>query len=194
MLWKTLLDYSGASLSFLATIAFIRASVAAWPLSLLACSINLILYFRVGIYADTALEIFFFFSTFYGWYQWLRGSVLRSQLAITSLSFPTMLRLFVMALLGIAIIYFLLSNYTDSRIPFWDASTAVLCVIAQWLTCKKIMQNWILWFLVDSIYAGIYLYKGIPVHALLQGIYLVMAVVGYYNWRKICATNILLNC
>lgn len=184
MLWKTLLDCSGAGLSFLATIAFIRASVVAWPLSLLACSINLILYFRVGIYADTALEIFFFLSTFYGWYQWQRGSALRSQLTITSLPYQTMLNLFAIALLGISIVYLLLCNYTDSRIPFWDASTAVLCIIAQWLTCKKIMQNWILWFVVDVIYAGIYFYKGIPLHALLQGIYLAMAVIGYYNWQK----------
>ena len=66
----------------------------------------------------------------------------------------------------------LLKNFTDSQIPYLDAITTVLSWIAQWMICKKIIETWFLWFVVDVIYVGLYFYKGIPAHGILLMIYL----------------------
>lgn len=52
-----ILDISGAIASFLTTIFYIRASVFAWPISLLATFIGVVLYWQTGIYGDVSLHI-----------------------------------------------------------------------------------------------------------------------------------------
>mgnify|MGYP000713545896 CR=1 FL=1 len=69
--------------------------------------------------------------------------------------------------------------------PYLDATTTVLSLIAQWMVCKKIIENWILWFVVDAIYVFLYFYKDIPAHGVLLIIYLGLAVAGFIRWRKL---------
>ena len=64
---KELFDSAGSVFSFLSTLFYIRASVLAWPMALIASSINMYLYLRTGLYGDMSLEGFYFLSTFYGW-------------------------------------------------------------------------------------------------------------------------------
>jgi nicotinamide mononucleotide transporter len=179
-----LFDFLGASLGFIATCYYIRVNVWAWPISLIAYLVDITLYFYSGLYADSILNVFFFALTLYGWQQWLRGGSNSSTLPISNLTFRVALWLAVIAVGGTVLGATLLHAYTDSQVPWWDALTAVLSLIAQWLTCKKIIQNWQFWFVIDVMYAGMYFYKGIPLHAFLQIIYLGMAVIGYCHWKR----------
>jgi nicotinamide mononucleotide transporter len=183
-MWVYILDLTGAFFAFLATIFFIRLNIIAWPISLIACSIDITLYFKQGIYADALLTGIYFLFMLYGWYKWRYGDNKDDSLPITNLTPALTFKLGIIAVVAILGIYILLQIYTDSEIPFWDATTAVLSLTAQWLTCRKIIQNWLLWILVDGLYTGIYFYKGIPLHAILQIIYLCMAAIGYLRWQK----------
>lgn len=179
-----ILDVIGALGAFLATIAYIKLSLWAWPISLIAISVDIFLYYQKGIYGDMVLQFVYLTFTAYGWYQWKFGGKEHQGLPITSITLKQALLLLFIAITGISLVFFVLNNYTDSRIPFLDAVTTILSLIAQWMVCRKLIENWILWFAIDSAYLGIYFYKGIPAHALLQLIYLGMAVAGYWYWRK----------
>ena len=178
------LDIIGAVLAFVTTILYIRINIFAWPLSLIAICIDMFLYLKKGIYGDTALNCIYLTLTLYGWYQWKYGGNNNSVLSTTSLDSKLTLQLLAIAVMGISALFYALSHYTNSQIPFLDASTTILSLIAQWMLCKKIIQCWALWFLVDAVYSGIYFYKGIPAHGVLNIVYLSMAVVGYLSWKK----------
>ena len=130
-----------------------------------------------------ALEGIYFLSVFYGWYQWSRGGDAHSELPITSLSKKQYAEFAIIAIIGIIAVYLILQT-TDSKIPLLDATTTVLSLIAQWMICKKIIQCWFLWFIVDAMYIGLYQYKGMPFHSITLAIYLIMAIVGYWRWKK----------
>ena len=104
----------------------------------------------------------------YGWYQWLYGGTNRSALPITTLNTKSTAILSIIATLSIAIVVLLLKFYTNSTVPYLDATTTVLSIVAQWLICRKIIQCWHMWFIIDSMYVGMYYYKGIPAHMLLN--------------------------
>lgn len=183
------LDFWGSLLAFIATIYYVRAHIFAWLLSLAAISINVLLYWRKGIYGDMGLQFVYFGMIIYGWWQWLHGNkccntAQRQALPISHIKPITALFLSIGGLLGIIGGSCVLRLYTNSQVPYWDAVTTVLSLTAQWLMCRKIIETWILWFVVDALYAGLYVYKGIPIHAVLQFIYLVMAFAGYINWIK----------
>ncbi len=131
------------------------------------------------------LEGIYFLSMFYGWYQWTRGSFVIGEWPILNLSWRLPVILSVLAARGIFGVAELLKHFTNSQAPYLDSLTTVLSLIAQWMICRKIIQTWFLWFIVDAIYVGLYLYKGIPAHSILLVIYLGLAVAGYLRWRKL---------
>jgi len=182
------LDFVGASLSLISTYYFTQARRLAWLVSLFAITLNTILYWQKGIYGHLLLEGIYFISMIYGWYQW-SGTRTKDSRPIRYLSFKELGYYVLGAIIGTAAIGHTLSTFTDSTIPYWDASTTVLCLIAQWLLCTKVIHCWILWFVVDAMVALLQFYKGLPFHSAVHWLYLIMAVVGYVKWRKLLASQ-----
>ncbi len=177
------LDIFGSIFSFICTLFYINAHKHAWPIGLIAVCINGALYFQLGIYGDMALQGFYFISTFYGWYLWSKGGGNHKKLNISNISSLLFAKLLIIAIVGIGTLTFILNHFTHSQVPFWDAATTILSLIAQYLICRKIIQCWHLWFIIDVIYVGLYIYKGIPAHSILLVIYCGMAIIGYFRWN-----------
>lgn len=181
------LDFVGASLSLISTYYFTQAKRLAWLVGLFAVTLNFMLYWQKGIYGHLLLEGIYFFSMVYGFYQWSMNVSNKPTRLIRYLSPKQIIYYILIAVFGIVCMAQTLSAFTDSTIPYWDATTTVLSLIAQWLLCMKIIHCWILWFIVDALVALLQLYKGIPFHSAVHWVYLIMAVMGYYRWRKLYA-------
>ncbi len=178
-----LLDPIGAGLSLICTYYFTSAKRVAWILGMCAIILNSILYWQKGIYGSLILETVYFLSMIYGWYQWSHHNN-NSSFSIRYLSLKQVGFLVVIAVIGILLLGKGLT-FTDSTIPYWDACTTILSLIAQGLLCLKYIHCWILWFVVDALMASLQLYKGIPFHSAIHWSYLILAVMGYIRWRKI---------
>lgn len=178
----TSLDIIGAVFSLISTLFYIRGSIHAWPVTMIAISINTLLYFLIGLYADVMKESIYWISSIFGWYWWLRGGLDNQPLTIQHLTAKHGLILSGIVGISICLFTFLLICFTNSQVPFWDASTTILSLAAQWLICRKIIESWILWFIVDALYAGLYFYKGLPAHGTLLCLYTLLAVIGYVVW------------
>lgn len=176
------LDLVGALLSLITTYFYIKANANAWKVGIFATSLNTILYVSQGIYGQAILEGLYFASMWYGLWQWQTKS--DTTLKIRSLSLPQTLTYGFIVLLCVPLCTTLLQQI-GSDIAIWDATICILSLIAQWFVCKKIIQNWILWFIIDAMIIFMHFHKGIPFHAILHMIYLTMAVLGYLNWQKI---------
>jgi len=59
-----------------------------------------------------------------------------------------------------------------------------MSLVADFLMCRRIIQCWHLWFIVDCLFAAMYFYKDIPAHGLLYTFYVGLAVIGYLKWQK----------
>src|SRR3989344_3046611 len=179
------LDFIGSVASIVSTVFFVRAHLVAWYLGMLAAGLNGYLYYRIGLYGELGVEFVYFISMLYGLYQWQFGGVAKTPLPISRLTKNMGFKLSGIILGGILFFSLFLKFFTNSRVPYWDGSATVLNLTAQWMTCKKIIENWWLWFLVDSLYVGLYLYKHIPFHATRNLCYLFMAVAGYWRWKTL---------
>ena len=178
-------DIIGSIFSFLSTVYYIRANKNAWPFALLAIFVNLSLYVLTGLYADGGKETIYLISSLYGWYWWTHGGKHQKEASITNITATHALLLSGIAGFSIYLLSLFLMHFTNSQVPYWDATTTVLSLTAQWLICRKIIECWILWFIADLLYVGLYFYKGIPAHSILLIMYTGMAVVGYLYWRRL---------
>lgn len=71
---------------------------------------------------------------------------------------------------------------TDASFPYTDALTTTMSIAASILMLKKILENWILWILMDLIAIPVYYLKGLYVTSGLYVIFLGLAVLGLVRW------------
>jgi nicotinamide mononucleotide transporter len=176
-------DIFGSLCSLLSTYFFIRINNKAWLVGIIATCVNGWLYWHKGIYADMGLEIFYLLTMAYGWHQWRRGKE-NAQTNIIFLNAMQLGLLLLATMVLFLLIYYCLINFTHSTVATLDALTTALSITAQWLMCYKVLITWLFWFITDTLYAVMYLNKGLPFHSVLMLVYTGLAIVGYISWNN----------
>ncbi len=179
------LEFFGLILGLLAVVLLVRQHIATWPAGIGYVLISLYLFWTERLYADLGLHVIFLFLNIYGWYAWRNPPVdTRKTLPVTRATKGQIIRIILLSVLGTVALGYVLMIYTDADMPFPDSATSVFSIAAMWMTARKKIQNWHLWFFIDVLAAGIYFYKGLYFYALLYFIYLGLAVMGYMAWKK----------
>ena len=179
------LDIIGTILGFLYLWLEFRTSAWMWVVGCIMPAIYIVVLYQAGIYADCGMEVYYFLAGIYGLIIWLRGkteSGTKVEISRTPRKMYTWLAL-VFVILFVAIAAFL-RECTDSRVPYIDSFTTSLSIIAMWMLSRKYLEQWWVWFVVDAASSGLYIYKGVYGRSLLYAVYTVMAIYGYYLWRK----------
>ena len=73
--------------------------------------------------------------------------------------------------------------------PYLDSFTTWGAVLTTYMVAKKVLENWIYWFVIDAIAIYLYIDRELYLTALLMAIYVVMVVFGYTAWLKIYKTQ-----
>ena len=183
-----MLDFLGTALGLLYLILEIRENHWMWVVGSIMPLIYIFVLFDKGLYADCGMEVYYFLAGIYGLLYWLRhrtgqGATHRPlPISVT----PTRLRLplLLLALLLWVLLALFLLHATDSTVPWLDALTTALSIIGLWMLSRKYIEQWWVWFIVDAISVGLYLYKGIYGRALLYTIYTLMVYFGYRQWQR----------
>ena len=162
----------------------VRENVWCWPIGIVNVLLSAIVFAQAKLYADAGLQLVYVALCLYGWYAWLHGGADRGALAVART--PGFAKV---ALAGGGIAFaaglgFLLHRHTDAALPYWDASTASFSLAAQWMQTRKWIESWLVWIVVDVVYVGIYVVKGLFLMAGLYAAFLVLAVAGLVAWRK----------
>lgn len=162
-----------------------KASVWMWLVGFLMQALGIVLYYQKGLYADCGMEFYYLSMTVYGYWKWVRGSVSKESLPIRH--FPKRLVLPWLLLIAAVwgIIYWLLITFTNSNVPLADSFTTALSIVGIWALAHKYLEQWFIWIAVDVVTCALYFYKDIPFKASLYGLYVVIAVFGYFKWKKL---------
>jgi nicotinamide mononucleotide transporter len=133
---------------------------------------------------ESALQLFYLVMAGYGWYEWRYGGSGHSELQVST--WPP--RYHVIAIAGVGLLMLLsgavLSRYTAASLPFADSFTTWGAVVATFMVARKILENWLYWFVIDAVSIGLYVDRELYFAAALFGLYLVMIVFGYRAWRR----------
>ena len=160
-----------------------REHIASWPTALVNTSLYFVVFARAGIYANMGLQVVYFALSCYGWYAWKFGGAAHAPLIVTRATRAHALRFVPIAAATTLILGFTLSRYTDAALPWLDSATTAVSLIAQWMMTRKLLENWILWNIVNVVYVGMYATLGLVPTALLYVGYLVLATMGFFSWR-----------
>jgi len=177
-----LLEWSSTALSLAFLLGLILRKTWAWPVGIISSALSVLLFYRVGLYAETGLYVVYVIMGIYGWNHW-RENAVEDEVALVDLSVKTQR----LALLGIPIALLLgvgLNSLPMVSYAYFDAFTTVFGLWATWQETRRIRTAFHYWIPLNIASVVLYGMKGLYVYAGLMVIYSIMSVVGYLNWRK----------
>ena len=180
------LDILGFVVGLVYLILEYKASIWLWLASIIMPAIDMVLYFKAGLYADFGMAIYYCLAGVYGYaaWKWFKrdGTEQRAERPVTRYKRAHILPSAAALLLLWFGIWWMLTHWTNSTVPVADAFTTALSIVALWALAQKYAEQWLLWLVVDVVCCILYVRKGIPFKAAIYGLYTVVAIFGYRKW------------
>ncbi|WP_444922410.1 nicotinamide riboside transporter PnuC [Microbulbifer sp. CnH-101-G] len=162
-----------------------REKISCWYAAFASTAIYLVLFWDVSLLMESALQIFYLVMAVYGWWQWRHHRDKNKDLKIHRWELQTHLMVF--SGVGILTVLFgyLLDNFTSAALPYLDSFTTLGAVVTTYMVTRKVLENWIYWIVVDGASIYLYLDRGLYLTALLFLLYVVLVVIGFFQWKSI---------
>ena len=161
-------------------------NILVYPTGMISTSIFTYLLFKWGLLGDMMINVYYFIMSIYGWYIWTRkkNNIVTPISKISNYEKKISLFIFISSLIFVYGIY----NYFDkwgSLTSYIDNITTAIFFVGMWLMAKRKIENWIFWIIGDIISVPLYFYKGLTFTSLQYFIFTIIAISGYYSWKKI---------
>ena len=180
------LDILGFVVGLVYLILEYKASIWLWLASVIMPAVDMVLYYKAGLYADFGMAIYYCLAGVYGYvaWKWLGRTKEKQERPVTHYRRAHILP----SVLAFGLLWFgiwwILTHWTNSNVPLADAFTTALSIVALWALAQKYAEQWLLWLAVDIVCCILYVRKGIPFKAAIYGLYTVIAVFGYRKWLR----------
>ena len=182
MSWLELL---ATILGAICVLLLILRIVWAFPVGIVMSVLYAVIFYEAKFYADMLLQVIYVLMLTQGWYEWHRSAVASDdRIAVGRLNSNQWLATLALTALGAFSIGSIMQTWTDAALPWLDALTTSLSLLAQWWTNKRFLENWLIWIVADVLYLYQYYYKALYLTTGLYALYLFMAVWGYWEWKK----------
>ena len=180
------LEIIGTAIGVVYLILEYRASAWLWVASIAMPAIYLAVYYQAGLYADFGISVYYIIASVYGLVCWLRGhSDDGADVPVTHTPRSVYAPLTAVFVAVFVMIGLILSRFTDSTVPWADAFTTALSIVAMWMLARKYLEQWLVWIAADVACSVLYAYKDLWFTSALYLAYAVIAVMGYRKWKQL---------
>ena len=151
---------------------------------MVSVSMYAVVFYDARLYADMGLQGLYFGLAVYGWWAWLHGGEDHGALEVSLTSHRMRMVLAVVATLAGMFLGQTLTLFTNASLPFMDSMLTSFSIAAQWMQTRKKLEAWLVWIAVDVFYVGMFLYKELYLTAGLYTVFLLLAAIGFREWRR----------
>ncbi len=159
----------------------VRENIWNWPIGLANNVVFVILFWQARLFADMGLQFVYIVLGIWGWWHWLHGGKKKQALHVSRATSKEWYAIAVALTAGTFFLRWLLIA-VNGNAPFLDAFTTMLCLCAQYLLCRKRLENWYLWIIADLIYVPLYASRHLPLTSVLYGLFIILCVMGLKHW------------
>ncbi len=182
------IEIIGACIGLLYLYLEYKANVWLWPVGIVMSLFYVVIFFYGKFYADAAVYLYYIGANVYGLIAWHNSQRMQQENKIEDNIIHTPKRqILPLALVSVVLwllIFLVLHKFTDSPVPWGDAFTTSLSVVAMWMLAQKQLEQWLLWVVVNAVSLCLYVWKDLYPTAVLFAVYTAVAVMGYFKWKK----------
>lgn len=178
-LWEWLAVTGGLLYIFL--VLFKKPS--AWVFGVFSSAVYVKICFQTQLYLDGILQLFYVVMGLYGWWIW---AVKKKEAVNVIQVWPSKRHLWniFLSCFLVLIIGLLFDRFTGQAKPYTDALITIFSLFATYLVAHKVLENWLYWIFIDAISIYLFASRGLYLTSVLYVIYTLMAVIGFFKWRK----------
>lgn len=163
-----------------------RGSLWCWPAAMISTVLYTVIFYEYYLWSDSALQVYYFAMAVFGWVNWQKNKQKQQSDQIEIETYSTSFHLKAIGVLSVLSIALgmLMDNFTPTHFPYLDAATTVFAVFATYLVAKRVLENWLYWIVIDLVSIYLYHAKELNPTAVLFMVYVVLATVAYFSWRR----------
>ena len=175
-----------AVLSGIASVWFAKKEkIWVYTTGIISTIIYVYICYQFTLYGDLIINVYYTLMSIYGWYMWTR-LVQGAPIEITSSSKSDTLKglgIFLSTALFVIIVYLYFDRF-DRITDYFDTFTTGIFFAAMWLMANKKIEHWILWIGGNIISIPLYFIKGLGFSGIQFTVFLILAILGYIEWKK----------
>lgn len=211
-LFNITLEIVAATFGVISVFYARKENILVFPTGIVSTAIYVYLLSQWSLYGDLIINIYYTLMSLYGWYMWQH--VIDDQqhhISISRTNTADKLKatgIFVFTSIFVIVVYryydvmpnelgfaasvsFAWNHLTSGSLsdlreatPFLDTFTTGIFFSAMWLMANKKLENWTLWIVGDIVSIPLYFVKGYGFTGLQYAIFLIIAILGYIDWRR----------
>lgn len=170
----------------IASVIFAKSeNILVFPTGIISTILYVIICYKFILFGDMLINIYYTLMSLYGWYVW-SFKVSGENIVITISKKDDLVKsvfIFLSTIViisGIYIYFDRMSNVTD----YLDTFTSAIFFTAMWLMANKKIEHWIFWIIGNLISIPLYFVKGLGFSSIQFIIFLILAIIGYMEWKK----------
>jgi nicotinamide mononucleotide transporter len=183
--WQRVIEIIAVVFGVTEVLLSYRNNVLLYPAGIISCCLSIFLMYESKLYAESGLSAYYFIMSIWGWIQWQKRSRTSDHLPVTKANQKDWGIVTAICLGGFIMIFLILKNLTDSQVPVMDAFVSATAWAGMYLLARRKLENWILLNISNIVAIPLLFYKGLSIYALLTIVLFIVAVFGYFKWRRI---------
>jgi nicotinamide mononucleotide transporter len=209
-----LLEIIAATLGIISVFYAKKENILVFPTGIISTGIYIYLLSQWSLYGDLIINIYYTIMSVYGWYVWSKiiDNKSKKHVPITRTNNKDKgiaSLIFIAASFFVIFIYrhynimpnnlgftesvqYAYENLTSGSlekfriaVPFLDTFTTAAAFVAMWLMAVKKIENWTFWIVTNMVSIPLYFVKGYGFTGIQYTVFLVLAILGYKEWKKI---------
>ena len=169
-------------LGILYLILAAKEDVKCWYAALISSLLFIYTMYQADLIMQSLLQVFYVIMAVYGWLQWSDKANKKFVLRIKRWRKINHLYAFILIVSLSILSGIFLQKFIESKFPFLDALTTWGAIITTYMVAKKIIENWIYWFVINSISIYLFILRELYLTSALFFIYLIIIIFGYNSW------------
>ena len=168
-----------------------KENIWVFPLGIINVLIYIYICISAQLYANAGINVVYFLTNVYGWYNWSRTHDEQGILQISRNTNIQNILWFLSAIILYGVIVWILHTvnqddplYLDSILPWIDGMNTSFFLCATVLMTMKKIENWWFWIAGNVLSIPVYFSQGLYFTSLQYAIFLVIAVMGLREWNK----------
>lgn len=188
-----------------------KENILLYPVGIISTAIYVYLLSQWDLYGDLIINIYYTLMSIYGWYIWNKIDEKSKHIPITASTKQDKLKafgIFFFTSIFVIIVYryynvmpnnlgfsesmqYFYANMTAGNLedfrkitPFLDTFTTGVFFAAMWQMANKKIENWLLWIAGNIVSIPLYFVKGFGFTGIQYSIFLVLAIMGYQEWKR----------
>ncbi len=206
------LEFIAALLGVVSVFFAKKENILVFPTGIISTGLYVYLLSQWSLYGDLIINIYYTLMSIYGWYMWSKIiddkdrhipiSKSNKKDKLKAFGIFVFTSVFVIAVyrfydvmpnnLGFSeSIKYAFEKITSGNLsefrkatPFLDTFTTGAAFAAMWLMANKKLENWTFWIAVNIVSVPLYFVKGYGFTGIQYAIFLVLAVLGYKEWKN----------